>query len=187
VSKLIAHDCDASHSMIDSTRNPLNRTLAKRHAERGSTLVEFSLVILPLIGFLFLTLDVAWIFFGWACIQEAAREGVRYAVTGSGQAESTLDTSILNNAVIPFSFGFVNAQNAPSVNTTSSVVSIDYYPSSGYSSSGTPAALDGQANATAAGSVVKVTIHGVSIGSFGPILRSAAPTILSASAADVMQ
>lgn len=84
VSKLIAHDCDASHSMIDSTRNPLNRTLAKRHAERGSTLVEFSLVILPLIGFLFLTLDVAWIFFGWACIQEAAREGGAVCSDGVG-------------------------------------------------------------------------------------------------------
>lgn len=167
--------------MADPIQNFAKRTATRSPRERGSTLVEFSLVLLLELGVLLLLMDVAWIFFGWGCIQEAAREGVRYAITGKGQTESSLDSAIINNAVIPYSFGFINAQNA------SSVVSIDYYPSSGYSSSGSPASLDGQANSTGAGNIVKVTIHGISIGSFGPILRSAAPITLSASAADVIQ
>jgi Flp pilus assembly protein TadG len=167
--------------MADPIHNFAKATVTRSPGERGSTLVEFSLVLLLELGVLLLLMDVAWIFFGWGCIQEAAREGVRYAITGKGQVEATLDSAIINNAVIPFSFGFINAQNA------SSVISIDYYPPAGYSSSGNPASLDGQWNATAAGNIVRVTIHGFSIGSFGPILRSAAPVTLSASAADVIQ
>lgn len=173
-------------AMRDSTHISRHQVRADRHSERGTVLVEFSLVLLPLLAFLLMTLDLAWIFFGWACIQEAAREGVRYAVTGSGMAEATLDSQVLTNAIQPLSFGFVNSKNAPSVNGTS-VVEIDYYPSTGYSSSGSPSSLDGQPNATAAGNVIKITIHGVSIGTFGPIFRRWTPVMLSATAADVLQ
>jgi Flp pilus assembly protein TadG len=138
-------------------------------------LVEFSFVLLPLLAFLFMMLDVAWIFFGWACIQEGAREGVRYAVTGSGTAETTLDNAT-KLVVEQYSLGFAKSAN----------ISVDYYPSTGYSSSGSPASLDGTAGATAVPNVVKVTVN-ASMGTFGPIYRTFAPVSLSASASDVMQ
>jgi Flp pilus assembly protein TadG len=139
-------------------------------------MVEFSLLLLPLLAFLFMMMDVAWIFFGWACIQEGAREGARYAVTGSGNSEATLDASI-SLVVQQYSFGFATPAN----------ISIDYYPSVGYSSSGAPASLDGQPDSTHVGNIVKVTVQNVSMGSFGPIFRTWGPVNLAASAADVLQ
>jgi Flp pilus assembly protein TadG len=151
--------------------------LGKEKAEEsGSATVEFSLVMLPLFAILFMTIDIAWIIFGSACIQEAAREGSRYAVLGSGQAESTLDAGI-KQVVQQYSFGLVKTSN----------VSVDYYPPTGYSSAGVPANLDGTPQATAAGNIVKITVQGVTIKSAGPIFRLSTPLQLTASASDVMQ
>jgi len=154
----------------------LRRTTKVRRRESGSVTIEFAFVILPLFGILLMTVDVAWIIFGSACIQEGAREGVRYAVTGSGQSESSLDSAI-KLVVEQYSFGFAKASN----------ISVDYYPPAGYSSSGVPATLDGTAQATVAGNIVKVTVQGVSMSSLGPLFRSWTPLQLTGSASDVMQ
>jgi Flp pilus assembly protein TadG len=148
----------------------------RRRRQSGSTLVEFSLVVLPLFAILFLIMDVGWIIFAWASIQESAREGVRYAVTGSGQAEASLD-SATKLVVKQYSFGFAQASN----------ISVDYYPSTGYSSSGPPASLDGSAGATAVGNLVKVTVQGVNLKSFGPLFRTWGNVQLTASACDILQ
>jgi len=147
-----------------------------RSRESGAATVEFAFVILPLFAILFMTIDLAWVIFGSACIQEGAREGVRYAVTGSGQSESGLDSSV-KLVVQQFSFGFVKASN----------VSVDYYPPNGYSSAGAPATLDGTSQATVVGNIVKVTVQGVTIRSFGPLFRASTPMQLTASATDVLQ
>ena len=151
--------------------------LAKvRTRESGSATVEFSLVILPFFAILFMMIDVTWIIFGSACIQEGAREGSRYAVLGSGQAETTLDTAI-KQVVQQYSFGFVKTSN----------ISVDYYPPTGYSSAGVPSNIDGTPQATAAGNIVKITVQGVTIKSAGPIFRLSTSMQLTASASDVMQ
>lgn len=151
--------------------------VAKRKArEAGSTTVEFAFTILPLFAILLMTIDVAWIIFAASCIQEGAREGVRYAVTGSGESETTLDSAV-KAVVEQYSFGFAKATN----------ISVDFYPSTGYSSSGTPASIDGTAQATEVGNIVKVTVQGVAVTSFGPVFRSWSPIQLTASATDVMQ
>jgi Flp pilus assembly protein TadG len=145
-------------------------------SESGSVTAEFAFVVLPLFAILFMTVDLGWIIFGSACIQEGAREGVRYAVTGSGQSESSLDSSI-KVVVQQYSFGIAKASN----------ISVDYYPPTGYSSAGVPATLDGTAQATAAGNIVKVTVQGVSMRSFGPLFRTAGLFQLSGRASDVLQ
>jgi Flp pilus assembly protein TadG len=145
-------------------------------SESGSVTVEFAFVVLPLFAILLMTVDVAWIIFASACIQEGAREGARYAVTGSGQSETSLDSSI-KLVVAQYSFGFVQAGN----------ISVAYYPPAGYSSSGIPASLNGTSQATAVGNIVKVTIQGVAMTSFGPLFRAWTPLQLYASASDVMQ
>jgi len=147
-----------------------------RTGERGSAMAEFAIVLLPLMALIFLTIDVAWMIFGWACIQEGAREGVRYAVTGSGQAEATLDAAT-KAVVLRYSFGFAQASN----------ISVDYYPATGYASTSVPATLDGTTGSTAAGNLVKVTVQGVTLKSFGPIFRSFGTLHVSASASDILQ
>jgi Flp pilus assembly protein TadG len=148
----------------------------RRTRQGGSVTVEFALVLLPLFAIVFMTMDVGWIIFAWASIQEGAREGVRYAVTGSGQTEAALD-SATKAVVQKYSFGFAQAAN----------VSVDYYPSTGYSASGLPASLDGTAGATTIGNIVKVTAKGSALKSFGPIFRTWSSPQLSASDSDVLQ
>jgi Flp pilus assembly protein TadG len=50
--------------------------------ERGQALVEFSLVVVIFLLFVFGILDMARLFESWTNVQHAAREGARYGVTG---------------------------------------------------------------------------------------------------------
>jgi Flp pilus assembly protein TadG len=50
--------------------------------ERGQALVEFTLVVLVFLLFVFGILDTARLFESWSNVQHAAREGARYGVTG---------------------------------------------------------------------------------------------------------
>ncbi len=146
----------------------------KKRRQRGSALIEFSMVVLPAFALVLMTLDLAWILFAWACIQEGAREGVRFAVTGQlAQGYSGQDASI-QAAIEMYSFGFVNATNA------SSVVNIQYY------SPLTMTPVNG-VGSNAGGNVIKVTIGPISVGTFGPIFRHWTPINLEAAASDVME
>lgn len=120
-----------------SSRNKVRR-------ERGSVFVEFSLVLIPLLAVMFLTIDLAWILFGWASLQEGVREGVRWGVTGEILAPNTgLDASI-KQMVQMCSFGFLNSNNSPTI-------TVQYF---------TPLNLQnvtGQGGATVGGNIVKVT------------------------------
>jgi Flp pilus assembly protein TadG len=65
----------------------------RRHGERGSEILEFTLVLLPALAFLFLLLNVAWAVYSRATLQYAVAQGVRYAITsqtmsGLGQKDS---------------------------------------------------------------------------------------------------
>ena len=116
-----------------------NRSAKFKRGERGSTIVEFGLVLVPTLGMMFLAMNVAWIFFGWACLQEGVREGVRYGITGP--VSSGLDSAI-KNFMLTTSVGFIN-------NTDE--IQIEYL------SPSTLTNVTGQAGATQAGNVLKVT------------------------------
>ncbi len=156
---------------------PLRSSIGLRkngNRQRGSALIEFSMMLLPLLACVFMTLDLAWILFTWASIQEGVREGVRFAVTGQVlQGYACQDASI--RAVIQMSsIGFVNATNA------ASVVQIQYYDPL------TLQPLNG-VGSNAGGNVVKITVSQISVATFGPILRSWTPIKLAASSSDVME
>jgi Flp pilus assembly protein TadG len=148
----------------DSRRRRANR-------QRGSTLVEFGLVLIPLVALVLMIIDVGWVIFAQASLQEGAREGVRFGITGQLQSGcSGLDCSI-TKVVQQYSFGFVASSN----------VSIHYY------SPSTLTDVTGQPGATAGGNIVEVVVSGVSVQSLGAIGRAASPVVLGATASDVME
>lgn len=174
----------------------------KRRRESGSVLVEFSLVIIPLFGFIFLIINVAWIIFAWASLQEGVREGVRLGVTGTIIGTNTgLDGSIAQ-MVQEASVGFANSaaldnNNPPSLNPPS--IRVQYYlptcPTS-CAPSCTWSCMDvtGQSGATATGNVLQVTAT-VTMNSLVPVWKSSGswfgsfspwPLTLRASSSDVM-
>ena len=74
----------------------------RKRKQRGSEMLEFTLVMLPTLGFLFLLLNVAWAVYGRATLQYAVAQGVRYAVTSQtigilGQKDS-IRTIVQQNA-----------------------------------------------------------------------------------------
>jgi Flp pilus assembly protein TadG len=58
---------------------------SKQKLRRGVELIEFTLVMMPLLGFTFLLLDLGWAIYRRATLQFAVREGCRYAVTNQTQ------------------------------------------------------------------------------------------------------
>src|SRR5664279_657467 len=81
----------ASHCYFQNSPMNLRRSTKR---ERGAELVEFSLVMIPMFGILFLTVDLAWMLFARATLQYAVREGARYAVTGQTLSGMGQDESI---------------------------------------------------------------------------------------------
>lgn len=130
-------------------------------------------MLVPLIGLVLFTVDVSFSIFARATLQHAVREGVRYAVTGQVSGSSCLGASV-QQLVAQNSFGFIPSGQA------SSFVSVQYY---------NPNTLTAITDNTGpvGGNVVQVSIAGVTVKSFGPLFRSAAPISMSASALDVME
>jgi Flp pilus assembly protein TadG len=138
-------------------------------SEKGSEIVEFGLVIVPLLAFVLLIVDIAWVLFAQSSLQHAVSEGVRYAVTsqtmtGMGQ-DASIRTVIINNA-----FGFVT-------NATASNIAINFY---------NPSTL-AATNSNAGGNVVEIVVSGVNVYPLGPIWRSKSAMVLTARSSDVME
>jgi hypothetical protein len=154
-----------------SSTNPFRKL---RISETASALVEFSLVLLPLFALLLLTVDLAWSIFAKATLQYAAREGVRFAVTGQIlSGNSCLGTSV-QQIVAENSFGFVPTNKA------GSYVTVSYYSPTSLSQ------ITG-AGGPAGGNVVQVSINGVMVHSMGPLWHGGSPISLAAVSSDVME
>lgn len=147
-----------------------SRRGGRAYNQRGSQVVEFGLVLVPFLAFIFLLMDLSWAIFVKATMQYAAREGVRYAVTGrtisgSGQ-DASIKTTVQQNAM-----GFLNGSAG------AAKIFIRYY---------VPDTLVETAS-NAGGNLVEVSVEGYSLNPLGPILRSAAPLILTARSSDRME
>src|ERR1700724_1764216 len=70
------------------------RIRSRNAGRRGAELVEVSLILVPLLGLTFLLLDISMIIFQRSTFQHAAREGVRYAITGANDTGPCQDDSI---------------------------------------------------------------------------------------------
>jgi Flp pilus assembly protein TadG len=145
-------------------------SITRRRRQKGSDIVEFGLTVLPLFGFIFLTLDVSWMIFAQITLQSAVRDGVRYAVTGqvmSGMGQDASIKTVVQNSAVGFLAG-TNGANQ---------IAINYF----LPGSMTPT----QSNA--GGNVVQVSIQGFALSPLGPILHSGTAIDISAVASDIVQ
>ena len=144
-----------------------------RSRERGSQVVELALVLLPLCALVFLILDIAWAFYVKATLQNAVREGVRYAITSQTMTGLGQDASI--KAIVQ-----QNAMGLLSGSSGAASIAIQYYlPNSLAPVSGL--------NSNQGGNVVEVYVQNYSLPPLGPILRNPAPLSLGAKAFDRME
>lgn len=138
-------------------------------SERGSYLIEASLVTLLLFGLMFLLIDICLALFTKATLQEAVHAGVRFAVTDQlGTNQSYMDDSI--KAVVQ-----ANALGMLSGANGACKISVSYY---------NP--ITGQADGGTGGDVVEVSVAGYNYTPVG-ILKSGSPVSLTASSSDVLE
>jgi Flp pilus assembly protein TadG len=83
-------------------------SVRRKRRSGGNALMEWMLVILPSMALICFFVDVTWALFTWATIQNAVREGCRYAITFQTQTGLGQDASI-ENTVVQWSMGLVNA------------------------------------------------------------------------------
>lgn len=155
------------------------KSARNKKSESGAALIEFSLVLIPSLGCIFLLIALAWVVFAWACVQEGVREATRVAVTCT---PATGLNAAIKQELQQYSFGFVNPSNI------GTVVSVQYLDPSSL------APITGQVYT---GDVVKVSVNNLPVNTFVPILqsgphgtgqqlRSSGPLYVGATAADIM-
>jgi Flp pilus assembly protein TadG len=80
-----------------------DRSRFRMQKRRGSELFEFTLVILPFLGFMSLIMNLGWAIFTQSTIQFAVAQGVRYAVTspklGALGMAASVQTYVQQNAL----------------------------------------------------------------------------------------
>jgi Flp pilus assembly protein TadG len=169
--------------MVDSTkqiqRNPLN---ARNRRRSGNAMLEGVFTILPTFALLFAFVDFGLLLFRWATLQNAVREGCRYAITfqtANGQGQ---DASV-EAVVQQYAMGMVKATDNPRD------IFVKYY---------APGNLNTAigAGGNVPGNIVEVSVQGVSwswvaplSGSYGgnvPFFRSTTPITLNIFSSDIL-
>ena len=81
----------------------IRATSRRRRRSGGNTMIEWMLTILPSMAIITFFFDCTYAIFGWSTVQNAVREGCRYAITfqtmtGQGQ-DASIATTVQNNAM----------------------------------------------------------------------------------------
>jgi len=115
--------------------------------------MEFAFFILPTFGIICGFFDIGMALFSWNTLQNAVREGTRYAITYQTDASGSQKTSI-KNTVAAFSMNLVSA--AATSGSGTAYIDVNYY------SQPTTANPNGSvvsgANSNASGNLVEVAI-----------------------------
>ena len=152
----------------------LTVTARRKRKSRGHVMIESAFTLLPMFALLFGIIDLCVMTFRWTTLQNAVREGVRYAITfqtsgGLGQ------TASIQGVVEQNALGFVKASDSPQH------IFVTYLNPDLTSGSNTP------------GNVVEVTVKNISFsfmaplsGSFAGPLYATSPLSFKVVAADIL-
>jgi Flp pilus assembly protein TadG len=167
--------------MVDSAKQTQSKPLSQRNRRRsGNAILEGMFTILPTFALIFAFVDFGLLLFRWATLQEAVREGCRYAITfqtGTGLGQ---DASI-EAVVQQYAMGLVKTTDSPQD------IFVNYY---SVSNLNTPIVSGGNVP----GNIVQVSVQGVSwswlsvlSGAWGAnAYRSTTPITLNVYSSDIL-
>jgi Flp pilus assembly protein TadG len=167
--------------MVDSAKRIQRKARSQRNRRRsGNALLESVFTILPTFALIFAFVDFGLLLFRWATLQEAVREGCRYAITfqtatGEGQNAS------IESIVQQYSMGLVTTADSPQH------IFVNYY---SVSNLNTPIASGGNVP----GNIVEVSVQNISWAWLAPIsgtfgsnaFRDTTPIALSVYSSDIL-
>jgi Flp pilus assembly protein TadG len=149
---------------------------ARRRKSGGQAIVESSFTFLPLLAMIFGITDFGMMIFRWSTLQNAVREGCRYAVTFQVDSSGHQDTSI-KDQVTTYALGFANTSDSPAT------IFVKYYNPSTFAQITT--------SGNQPGNIVQVSVQGVSFNWFAPLtgqygLRTTTPLTLNVYSSDIL-
>ncbi len=153
----------------------------RRGHSGGNTLVEAVFTLLPTFALIFGFADFGLVLFRWTTMQNAVREGCRYAITFQTAAGSGQDASI-QAVVAQYAFGTVGVNDNPPH------IFVNYYSPTNLA---TPIATGGNVP----GNMVEVSIQNISWAWLAPLsgsltwsgaLRSGTPVTFAIYSSDVL-
>ncbi len=161
------------HKTIPSTRS------ARRRRQGGNVLLEGAFTILPTFALIFAFVDFGMVLFRWATLQNAVREGCRYAITFQTSGSLGQDASI-EAVVQQYSMGFVTTTDSPQH------IFVNYYAPTNLTTA-IPVASGGNVP----GNVVEVSVQNVSWAWMAPLSgtfsgNSRSPITLNVYSSDVL-
>jgi|SRR5947209_7900017 len=150
----------------------------RRSGERGSSMVELALVLLPLMALMMAIVDFSMPIFLRSTFTAAVREGCRFGVTYQltyGGTTYTTQTDAIKAAVQANSMGFLSGTSG------ASLINVNYY------STVSPFSQLTGAGANSPGNILEVTVSGYNWLSIAPIWRGTGPTTINAISSDRLE
>jgi len=151
----------------------------RQRNRRGNAIIESTFTFLPLFALMFMFVDVALAIYRWGTLQNAVREGTRYAVTFQRIGSLGQDASI-KQVVAQYAQGIVKTTDSPAT------ILVDYYDPN---ASSTPIVNGGNIP----GNIVEVKVKDVPLTFLAPLSGSLAapfrhkdPIKLTVTAADLL-
>jgi hypothetical protein len=145
---------------------------ASRGRRRGSAALEAALVVLPLFAFLLAIIDYSVAVFIRNSLMNAAREGVRFGITGRTLSGLSHDASI-KSVMQRYAMGFLNGSNA-------SYIAIRYFdPRTGVFANGV--------GSNRSGNILEVSVENYPWIWIAPVLRSSSTLTFTSQSSDVME
>jgi Flp pilus assembly protein TadG len=155
---------------------------ARKRNSNGNVILESVFTLLPTFAFIFAFTDFGLMMFRWSTLQNALREGTRYAVTFQTATGLGQDASI-EGVVQQYALGFVKTTDNPQH------IFVNYYAPAALA---TPIASGGNVP----GNLVDVSVQNLSFGwlaplsgSYGgavPFFRSTTPITFNLDSADIL-
>jgi Flp pilus assembly protein TadG len=155
---------------------------SRKRNSNGNVILESVFTLLPTFAFIFAFTDFGLMMFRWSTLQNALREGTRYAVTFQTASGLGQDASIAS-VVQQYSLGFVKTTDSPRH------IFVNYYAPTALT---TPIGSGGNVP----GNLVDVSVQNLSFGwlaplsgSYGgavPFFRSTTPITFNLESADIL-
>ena len=178
-------------SSVPDQRRPVTRPRARNLSQQsarnrrrsGNAILEHVFTLLPTFALIFAIIDFGLVLFRWSTLQNAVREGCRYAITFQTSGTNGQDASI-EAIVQQYAMGIVTATDTPQH------IFVNYYAPNNLN---TPIASPG---GNTPGNVVEVSVQNVSwawlapiSGSYGaglPFFRNLNPITLNVYSSDIL-
>src|ERR1700730_11636147 len=117
----------------------------RRRNSRGTVILESAFTFIPLLAMILFFADLGMMLYRWSTLQNAVREGCRYAVTFQTQGGAGQDTSV-EQVAQRYAFGLVKTSDNPNR------IHVDYYSPANPNTAITP-------GGNVPGNVVEVSVH----------------------------